>query len=130
MSEDLKKELIVFRLNRSEEVFEMAKIAVAKQYWNSAASDLYYTCFYLVIALFAKNDIKTSTHSGVRTILGSHFIKEGILDAKWGRLLSDLFAFRQKGDYGDFKVFEETEILPLLAQVEAFRTLIKSMLED
>jgi uncharacterized protein (UPF0332 family) len=79
-----KQELIIYRLNRARESFAIASHAVSKKYWNSAASELYYTCYYCVTALFAKNDIKTSTHSGVRTILGLNFIKEGKLDARWG----------------------------------------------
>jgi uncharacterized protein (UPF0332 family) len=123
-----KQELINFRLNRADEAFDMATLGAGKKYWNSVASELYYTCYYLVIALFAKNDIKTSTHSGVRTVLGSQYIKGGLLEAKWGKLFTLLFDLRQEGDYRDFKKFDESEILPLINEVEEFRDIIKGML--
>jgi hypothetical protein len=41
------------------EAFDLAQIAAAKKYWNSAASELYCTCFYSITALFAKYNIET-----------------------------------------------------------------------
>lgn len=63
MTEDM-NEIIAFRLSRADEAMDLAEISIAKQYWNSAASRLYYTCFYLIKALFAKYNIETHTHKG------------------------------------------------------------------
>lgn len=127
---DIRQELTGFRLTRATESFTMASLAVEQKYWNVVASELYYTCYYLVIALFAKNDIKTSTHSGVRTELGAKFIKTGILDIKWGRLIAVLFDLRQKGDYGDFIQLTEYEVMPLVSEVESFDAIVRKMLQD
>jgi uncharacterized protein (UPF0332 family) len=91
-----KEDLIAYRLQKALESLEMAKFSVSKEYWNATASELYYTCFYFVLALFAKYEINTSTHSGVNTLFGLHFIKEGKADAKWGKLIKVLFDKRQK----------------------------------
>lgn len=128
MSDELKQELIEFRVKKANEAFVMASMAAERELWNSVVSELYYACFYLVIAFFAKNDIKTSTHSGVKTVFGLHFIKTGLLDAKWGRLLSDLFGMRQDADYRDFKIFTKEEIMPLLNQVTEFRKEMQKLL--
>lgn len=125
-----KEELIIYRLNRAKESFAMATIAASKQYWNSAASELYYACYYCVIPLFAKNDIKTSTHSGVRTILSLNFIKEEKLDARWGKFLSKLFDLRQDSDYGDFIIIKEEEISPLIDDAEEFMKIIEDMITN
>lgn len=122
-------ELIQFRLERAEEAFDVAKFSVQKKYWNTAASKLYYTCFYTVLALFAKYNIQSTTHSGAKVLFALHFIKEGKIDAKWGRLLQTLFDKRQEGDYGDFLLIKEEEIIPLIEQVEEFRQTIKEVLK-
>lgn len=127
---EVRQELITFRLKRSEDEFTVALLSAEKEVWNTAASRLYYTCYYLTIALFAKYDIKTSTHSGVRNVLGSHFILQGVLDEKWGRLLSKLFSMRQEGDYRDFKIFTKEEIMPLIQEVEEFRKNVFDLLEQ
>jgi uncharacterized protein (UPF0332 family) len=125
-----KEDLIQYRLTKANEALELAKFSISKKYWSSAASELYYTSFYLVLALFAKNDINSSTHSGVNMLFGLHFIKENKIDAKWGRLVRILFNKRQKGDYGDFMYLTEDEVAPLLDEVEEFAKLINELLLD
>lgn len=120
--------IITSRLAKAEEAFDMAKLSIEKHYWNSAASRLYYTCFYLITALFAKHKIETHTHSRVKAVFGLQFIKEGLVDAKWGKLLTNLFDTRQEGDYGDFAVLTQEDILPLLKEVEEFRVMIMKLI--
>jgi uncharacterized protein (UPF0332 family) len=125
-----KANLITFRLTRADEAFHLSQLAIEKRYWNSSASELYYSCFYTILALFAKENIHSSTHSGVKTILSSNFIKTNILDARWGKLFSVLFNKRQEGDYGDFIILTEEEILPLVKEVEEFRLVLKKLIEQ
>ncbi len=96
------EEYIAYRIERAWRTFNDAKALAGNQSWNSAINRLYYACFYAVLALFAKHEINSHTHSGVKTQLALHFIKTGKLDKILGVLYSDLFDFRQKGDYGDF----------------------------
>ncbi len=99
-------------------------------YWNSVAGELYYTCFYYVLALFAKHEINSSTHAGVNTLFALHFIKERKIDAKWGKLVKVLFDKRQKSDYGDFMILTKEEVLPYMNEVLEFEGIIKGMLQD
>ena len=120
-------EIIIYRLTKAGEAFDLAKIAIEKRYWNSAVRRLYYTIFYLITALFAKNNIEINTHSGIKAVFGLQFIKKGLVEAKWGKLLATLFDKRQIGDYGDFVYLTEEEILPLLKEVEEFREMIMKL---
>ena len=122
------RDIVAYRLARADEAFDLAKIAVERKYWNSTVSRIYYTTFYLITALFAKHNITTHTHSGVKTVFGLQFIREGRVDAKWGKLLATLFDKRQMGDYGDFADVTEEEILPLLKEVEEFKEMIIRLL--
>jgi len=88
---------------------------------------LYYACFYAILALFAKHDINSYTHTGVKTQFILNFIKTGKLDKQFGILYTDLFDFRQKGDYGDFFDFEEKEVMNLVPQVKRFIKEIESL---
>ena len=73
----------------------MIEISVNQEYWNSAATHLYYTCFYLIRALLVEREIEVKTHRGLKLIFAQEFITTEILDKKWGRLVSKLFALRQ-----------------------------------
>ena len=125
-----KEDLINFRMNKGAEAFELAGFSLSKSFWSSAASELYYTCFYYVQAVFAKYDIVASTHTGLISLFGLHFIKENKIDLKWGKLLRNLYDKRMKGDYGDFMVLTEKEIMPLVAEVEEFVSILKDIIKD
>ena len=58
----------------------------------------------------------------------SEFIKTGKIEKDFGKLYSDLFDWRQEGDYSDFVLFDEELTLPLIQKSEKFITIIKSIL--
>jgi uncharacterized protein (UPF0332 family) len=118
---------IKYRFHRSKESFEEALILAQNEKWNTVINRLYYACFYSVIALLLKNEIKTQTHDGVRTLFGLHFIKTGKIDKEKGKLFSKLFDYRQKGDYGDLYDFDEEFTKPLILEVRSFIDEIEKM---
>ncbi|MGC9374121.1 MAG: HEPN domain-containing protein [Bacteroidales bacterium] len=125
-----KKEYIHYRIEKAKNTLEDAKLLAKNQSWNSSVNRLYYACFYAVLALFAKFNINSQTHSGVKSQFSLHFIKSGKLDKSLGLLYNDLFDFRQKGDYGDFFEFEEKNVLKLIPLVEIFLEKIENLLNE
>jgi len=59
----------------------------------------------------------------------SEFIKTGLFDKDFGKLFSDLFDWRQEGDYSDFVSFDKDLIIPLINKSEEFITLIEAFLK-
>lgn len=127
---DNKEQIIHSRISKSEEAIKMAELAMENNYWNSAASELYYTCFYLITALFAKHDLTAHTHAGVNSLFARHFIKEGKIERKWGKLFSNLLDTRQDSDYGDFAVITKEEILLFIKEVKEFQQVILKLIEE
>ncbi len=125
-----KEEYIHYRIEKAKNTLEDAELLAKNQSWNSSVNRLYYACFYAVLALFAKFNINSQTHSGVKSQFSLHFIKSGKLDKSLGLLYNDLFDFRQKGDYGDFFEFEEKNVLKLIPLVEIFLEKIENLLKE
>ena len=123
------EDYIKYRLERALSTFEDAKTLASNQSWNSSMNRLYYSCFYAVLALFAKSNIKSNTHSGTKTQFSQYFIKTGKLDKEYGMLFGDLFDLRQKGDYGDFFDFEEKHVAPLIPKVKEFLDKLQSLIK-
>lgn len=115
-----REDYIAYRIESSWRTFNDAKSLAEIQSWNSSINRLYYACFYAVLALFSKLEINSNTHSGVKTQFSLHFIKTGKLNKSMAILFSDLFDYRQKGDYGDFYDFEEKTVRELIPKVEQF----------
>lgn len=125
-----KQDLIRYRLDKSSTTFEEAKSLCSSSFWGGAANRLYYSCFYAVLALLAKDDISASTHNGVRTQFFQEYIKTGILDKSFSRLYSDLMGKRQESDYEDFLEFSEKEISPLIEEVNIFLEELRKLIDN
>lgn len=123
-----KDDYISYRLQKAIDSYKDAKLLAQNDRWNASVNRLYYSCFYAIIALLYKNDIKTQTHDGVRTQFGLKFVKTGKIEKKYGKLYSKLFDYRLKGDYGDFFDFDQELVDPLFKPVEELLNILKSII--
>jgi uncharacterized protein (UPF0332 family) len=121
---------INYRLERAEEALDEATILFANKKWNATVNRLYYSCFYAVIALLLKHNIRTTTHDGVRNQFGLHFIKTSKIEREYGRFYSVLFDYRLKSDYGDMFDFSKEQVSPLLKKVPEFLAEIKKHIHN
>jgi uncharacterized protein (UPF0332 family) len=125
-----KEEYIDYRILKSKEILEDARLLADNQRWNSCMNRLYYSSFHLISALLYKHDIKSETHNGTKTQFNYHFIKTGLVDVSYGKLYSNLFDWRQVSDYADFVDFESETVLPVLNQVEVFNKIIEDLIRQ
>ena len=116
------------RLQKAHETFKETKGIAEMHYWHSAANRLYYACYYAVSALLIKNGYNARTHNGVFNLLGKHFIVTGIISNEQNKLYRKLFDLRQNGDYDDWIVVGESDIVPLLEPAEKFIAEIESLI--
>lgn len=119
---------IKYRLQRATDTLNDARLLAENERWNSSINRLYYACFYAVSALLYYHSIEAKTHKGVRIKFMNEFIKTGLFDKEYGRLFSDLFDWRQEGDYSDFISFDKSLTIPLIKKSEDFIDLIRKFL--
>lgn len=125
---DENDDIVQYRMLRSEEAVEEAKLLADAGHWNAAMNRLYYAFYYAVSALVHKEGSFAKTHSGLKNQFSQQFIVTNRLDASCGELYSVLFASRQEGDYADFVVFTEAEVMPLIGKVADFVVVAKGLL--
>ncbi len=130
MNPEDQQQYIKYRIDSAFKTFEAAKILADNGFWNSAVNRLYYTIFYAVNALLVQNNIHASSHSGTRSQFTLHFIKTGKLDKKYGLLLSELFDWRQKGDYENIFDYDYESVKPLFPIVFDMLTEINKLIEN
>ncbi len=124
-----KDDLIRYRLEKSAITFNEAKSLAESGYWGGCANRLYYSCFYCVIALLAKDDVMASTHNGVRTEFFRRYIKTETLDRKYSSLYTELMSKCQESDYDDFLEFKQEDILPLINEVDKFLNTLRELID-
>ena len=122
-----KDDLIKYRLFRSKDTFDDAKILADKKKWNSTINRLYYASYYAVMALLLNSDLNPTTHNGAKSNFTEHFIKTGKIAKEYGKIYSQLFTWRQKGDYDDLFDFSEEKVMPYFEPVSKFMALIEEM---
>lgn len=125
-----KKDLIDYRYTRALDTFDDARILAKNKKWNSTVNRLYYSTYYAVTALLLKSDINSSTHNGVKTNFSKHYIKTGKIPSELGKIYSQLFTWRQKGDYDDLFDFDEKIVLPYFEPVEKLIKEIEKILKE
>jgi len=116
---------IKYRIETAKKTFDAAKILAENGFWNSSVNRLYYALFYSVNALLVLNGIQTKSHSGTKNQFSIHFIKTGKFDKKYGRLFSELFDWRQKGDYDNIIDYDQNSVQPLFQPVESMIMVIE-----
>ena len=130
----LKKEdreaLVALRIERAKETIAEVDGITQFGYWRNAANRLYYACYYAVCALLIKNGITAHTHAGVINQLGLHFVAKGIVSMEHGKLFRQLFTLRQTGDYDDWIVLKEEDVMPLIKPAENFIAEIEKLINN
>jgi len=124
-----KNDLISYRLERAKDTLDDAKILAEKDKWNSAINRLYYSAYYAVSALLLNEGLNTTTHSGTKSLFSEHFIKTNIFPKESGKIYSQLFTWRQKGDYADLFDFTEDKVMPYFDPVAKLISLVEQTLK-
>lgn len=123
-----KKDLIRYRLARARDTYDDAMILADKEKWNSTINRLYYSAYYAVIALLLNSDLKPTTHNGAKSKFSEHFIKNEIISKEFGKMYSQLFTWRQKGDYDDLFDFDKDKVLPYFEPVKKLIEIIEEII--
>ncbi len=124
-----KTDLINYRIARAKDTYEDALILAEKEKWNSTINRLYYASYYAVIALLLNSDLNPATHNGAKSNFSEYFVKTGKIDSKYGKIYSQLFTWRQKGDYADLFDFKKDTVMPYIEPVNVFISLIENMIK-
>lgn len=130
MKNSEKTDLIAYRLKRATDTLQEINIHLENGLWNTAINRLYYACFYAATALLLDNDINASTHSGVRQMLGLHFIKTGRISSDLGKVFTDLFDKRHTSDYDDFIQVTKEDVEDFLPLATLFIKTIKELIAE
>lgn len=124
-----REDLIQYRLHRAKDTFEDAQILAERRKWNSSINRLYYSAYYAVMALLLFSELNPATHNGAKSNFTEHFIKTERIPKEFGKMYSQLFTWRQKGDYDDLFDFDQEKVMPYFQPVQKLIDLIESIVK-
>jgi len=86
-------------LNRAQYDLRAAQSNLEQGFYDVSVTRAYYVMFYAASVLLASKGISRSKHSGVRSAFGEYFVKAGIVETEYARMLSHAFDSRLDSDY-------------------------------
>lgn len=89
----------------------------------------YYAMFYTAEALLIEKGHRFRKHSGVHRAFREHFIRSGLIDAKYHQWLLEAFSQRITGDYGIESDLTAEDGTVLINQAREFLDVVKRFLE-
>ena len=104
-----REDLAKYRIENAEECLETARFMCEMGKYGVAVNRSYYSIFHAIRAVFALEGVDRKKHSGVISYFQQKYIKTGVFDKKFSRVLQDAFEVRQEADYEDFFVISKQE---------------------
>lgn len=78
---------------------QVAKDLLQTGHLRAATSRAYYAMFYAATALLERQGLRRSKHYGVIAAFGELFVKTGLIEPHYGRMLHRAFLARVDSDY-------------------------------
>ncbi len=128
LSDADRMEVVRYRLEKADRTYQEAVGSINSGYVETAANRLYYAAYYAVSALLISYKYEASTHNGVIQMFGKAFLKNGIIDKRYGKTFNQLFSLRLTGDYEDRHILDmETEVMPLVEPAKELIDLVSDL---
>ena len=122
-------DLIKYKLQRSEETLDEAKLMLQSSHLFGAANRTYYACFYVVSALLLSHGLSSPKHSGVLSLFNKNFVKTGLISIELGKFYSRLFDTRLETDYADLITLTMEEIQDNLKTADVFISAVIALIK-
>lgn len=128
--DDTCRDLAVYRLEQAAVCLSSAQLLLQAGDYKSAANRSYYTIFHCMRSLLALDRQDFKKHSGVISYFRQHYIKTGIFNKEYSRIITGAFDIRNTSDYDDFVLISKTEVEQQIANAQLFLNAVKNYLTE
>ena len=112
--------LVDYRREKAQKAMDAARVLLDTENLEASVNRVYYAVFYEVTALLLTVGLKSSKHSGIRSLFAQHFVKTGKVDKDLSYFYHKMFEYREKADYRDLVQFSKEEVSRWLEEAETF----------
>jgi len=116
-------------LKKSRRYLQSAEMLRLERDYDSAVSRVYYAMIYYAEALLLAKWLRFSSHKGVISEFGRHFVKAEILPKEYHQWLREAFEKRQISDYSFTTPANDAHTLDLKKKAEQFLAKTEELLQ-
>jgi len=114
------KEKLTRIIKKAQRSLGSAKKLFEESEYDFAVSRAYYAMFYMAEAVLMTKELTFSKHSGVISAFNLHFVKDGIFDKQYQKMLTQSFKARNVGDYDYEEEIYREDAEEIIESAEAF----------
>lgn len=118
--DERKKDLCLYRLGKAKKCLESAKLLMQSDDYCSAANRSYYSIFHSIRSLLALEGIDFSKHSGVMAYFQKNYVKSGIFEKEYSKIIMEAFEVRSESDYDDYYMISKEEVEEQIQNAQMF----------
>ncbi len=122
--------LATYRLERARELLNDAKQLYRMGSYRSANNRAYYAIFYGMKAVLALDEVDFKKHSGVIQYFQREYVKTGIFDKEYSRIIMEASEIRNASDYDDFYLVSVAETEMQISGAEKLITAVETYLNE
>lgn len=130
LNDEERKLLVEFEIEKAHKLIDQFTILENAALWDTLANRVYYAVFHAVTALLIMNGLHAGSHQGVSVLFNKHFVKENLVDEKYGRLLARLENMREKSDYTCLFETTKEEVMPMILQAKEMISIIENLINS
>jgi uncharacterized protein (UPF0332 family) len=116
-------------IEKAERFLHPAEYTLSTGDYDSCASRGYDAMFFMAEAALLTQKLTSSSHKGVMSLFGEHFVKTGIFERSLGNAINRAYRQRIIGDYGVDRRVTKEEAEDLLEAARAFVGKVKDYLD-
>ena len=119
-------DLSKYRLETAKDDLATAKKNFEDERYRASVNRSYYAIFHALRAITALDQFDSGKHSGIIAYVNQHYVKEGVFDRSFSKLIDSAYRLREKADYEDFYI---VAIADARKQIEKAETVIATVEE-
>ena len=90
---------VTLYIKKAYEALAQSKANIDLNYYDVAISRAYYTMFYATMSLLSSQGLTPKKHSGVQTVFAQYFVKPGLIEPEYSKMLGNALRLRLDSDY-------------------------------
>jgi uncharacterized protein (UPF0332 family) len=102
MIDEQAQSLSEYRLNKAKDLLIQSELLLTYQRYDGSINRSYYAIFNAVRARLALVGIDNRSHQGVISYFDRYFVKPGVFERQFSKIIHTAFDSRQDNDYEDF----------------------------
>ncbi|MGE5343059.1 MAG: HEPN domain-containing protein [Candidatus Omnitrophota bacterium] len=103
------RNLSEYRLNKAKNLLSQAELLLTNRQYDGSINRSYYAILNAVRAVLALVGIDNRSHQGVMSYFDRYFVKTGLFEKKFSKIIHSAFDTRQDNDYEDFYIPSKTD---------------------